>query len=550
MLISAMFLPVRFVAAVEPSTNSGYVAKNDSLSSFFEAMAARLNASVIVSKMAARKSITGNFDFNNPDKLLDKLSLQLGLIWYFDGQAIYIYDASEMRNAVVSLQNLTLNSFKKILLRSGLYDKRYPLRGDEGSGVFYVSGPPVLVELIVKTANLLDKKDNDIQLGKLKISVFRLSHTFVNDRSYQLRDQKIVIPGIATVIDKLLSGEQQALANNPLQQPEVITNINSDSGENSAYDLNPNATESVSNNAAAGDIKVVSYPDTNSLLIKGTTGQVNFVESLIRELDVSKRHIELSLWIIDLDKNDLNQLGITWQGQLGLGNNVDVSLNQASISTLDGVQFIASVYALEQKKQATIVSRPVLMTQENVPAIFDNNRTFYTKLIGEKNSSLAHVTYGTMISVLPRFSTGGEIEMSLDIEDGNEKKQTETASAEGALPEVGRTHISTIARVPQGKSLLIGGYTRDSSMQDVQKIPLLGDIPVIGGLFRYSRSNESNTVRVFLIQPKEIVEPLTPDAREFASEILQGKGMENDPLRKWVLSYMNRDEIRSLNNGK
>ncbi|EDS3841754.1 type III secretion system outer membrane ring subunit SctC [Citrobacter portucalensis] len=545
-----MFLPVRFVAAVEPSTNSGYVAKNDSLSSFFEAMAARLNASVIVSKMAARKSITGNFDFNNPDKLLDKLSLQLGLIWYFDGQAIYIYDASEMRNAVVSLQNLTLNSFKKILLRSGLYDKRYPLRGDEGSGVFYVSGPPVLVELIVKTANLLDKKDNDIQLGKLKISVFRLSHTFVNDRSYQLRDQKIVIPGIATVIDKLLSGEQQALANNPLQQPEVITNINSDSGENSAYDLNPNATESVSNNAAAGDIKVVSYPDTNSLLIKGTTGQVNFVESLIRELDVSKRHIELSLWIIDLDKNDLNQLGITWQGQLGLGNNVDVSLNQASISTLDGVQFIASVYALEQKKQATIVSRPVLMTQENVPAIFDNNRTFYTKLIGEKNSSLAHVTYGTMISVLPRFSTGGEIEMSLDIEDGNEKKQTETASAEGALPEVGRTHISTIARVPQGKSLLIGGYTRDSSMQDVQKIPLLGDIPVIGGLFRYSRSNESNTVRVFLIQPKEIVEPLTPDAREFASEILQGKGMENDPLRKWVLSYMNRDEIRSLNNGK
>ncbi|WP_375714250.1 type III secretion system outer membrane ring subunit SctC [Citrobacter portucalensis] len=549
-LISAMFLPVRFVAAVEPSTNSGYVAKNDSLSSFFEAMAARLNASVIVSKMAARKSITGNFDFNNPDKLLDKLSLQLGLIWYFDGQAIYIYDASEMRNAVVSLQNLTLNSFKKILLRSGLYDKRYPLRGDEGSGVFYVSGPPVLVELIVKTANLLDKKDNDIQLGKLKISVFRLSHTFVNDRSYQLRDQKIVIPGIATVIDKLLSGEQQALANNPLQQPEVITNINSDSGENSAYDLNPNATESVSNNAAAGDIKVVSYPDTNSLLIKGTTGQVNFVESLIRELDVSKRHIELSLWIIDLDKNDLNQLGITWQGQLGLGNNVDVSLNQASISTLDGVQFIASVYALEQKKQATIVSRPVLMTQENVPAIFDNNRTFYTKLIGEKNSSLAHVTYGTMISVLPRFSTGGEIEMSLDIEDGNEKKQTETASAEGALPEVGRTHISTIARVPQGKSLLIGGYTRDSSMQDVQKIPLLGDIPVIGGLFRYSRSNESNTVRVFLIQPKEIVEPLTPDAREFASEILQGKGMENDPLRKWVLSYMNRDEIRSLNNGK
>ncbi len=45
----------------------------------------------------------------------------------------------------------------------------------------------------------------------------------------------------------------------------------------------------------------------------------------------------------------------------------------------------------------------VLLTQENVPAIFDNNRTFYTKLIGERNVALEHVTYGTMIRVLPVF---------------------------------------------------------------------------------------------------------------------------------------------------
>lgn len=96
------------------------------------------------------------------------------------------------------------------------------------------------------------------------------------------------------------------------------------------------------------------------------------------------------------------------------------------------------------------------MTQENVPAIFDNNRTFYTKLIGERNSSTAHVTYGTMISVLPRFSADGEIEMSLNIEDGNEEKQSISGNEDSVLPEVGRTHISTVARVPQGKSLLIG----------------------------------------------------------------------------------------------
>lgn len=62
----------------------------------------------MLAKWRHEKKITGNFEFHDPNALLEKLSLQLGLIWYFDGQAIYIYDASEMRNAVVSFtQRLT-----------------------------------------------------------------------------------------------------------------------------------------------------------------------------------------------------------------------------------------------------------------------------------------------------------------------------------------------------------------------------------------------------------------------------------------------------------
>lgn len=132
-----------------PVTGSGFVAKDDSLRTFFDAMALQLKEPVIVSKMAARKKITGNFEFHDPNALLEKLSLQLGLIWYFDGQAIYIYDASEMRNAVVSLRNVSLNEFNNFLKRSGLYNKNYPLRGDNRKGTFYVSGPPVYVDMVV-----------------------------------------------------------------------------------------------------------------------------------------------------------------------------------------------------------------------------------------------------------------------------------------------------------------------------------------------------------------------------------------------------------------
>lgn len=59
--------------------------------------------------------------------------------------------------------------------------------------VFLYLRPPVFVSIVTKTASLIDKQDN-IQMGELKIGVFRLNNTFVNDRTYQLRDQRIVIP--------------------------------------------------------------------------------------------------------------------------------------------------------------------------------------------------------------------------------------------------------------------------------------------------------------------------------------------------------------------
>ncbi|EHM2893450.1 EscC/YscC/HrcC family type III secretion system outer membrane ring protein [Escherichia coli] len=548
--------PISIATGSETLFDNGYVARNDSLNSFFEAMSTKLNKTVVVSKSASRKKINGNFNFREPEALLDRLASQLGVIWYSDGQTIYIYDAEEIRNSVISLQNISLSAFKSFLKEAGLYDSRYPLKGDEQNGIVYISGPPIFVSIVTKTAALIDKQNNDIEMGRLKIGVFRLHNTFVNDRTYQLRDQNIVIPGIATVIEKLLTGEQQNLtgvqggmfrASGSNIASEALSG--NGSTDNEMY-IDEARDSTTSSSTSISDIKVISYPDTNSLLIKGTAEQVDFIGALVRLLDVAKRHVELSLWIIDLNKNDLEQLGVAWGGSASFSNKLNMALNQTLVSTLDGVHFLASVYALEKKNQARIVSKPVLMTQENVPAIFDNNRTFYTKLIGERNSSLAHVTYGTMISVLPRFSADGEIEMSLNIEDGNEEKQSVSGNEDSVLPEVGRTHISTVARVPQGKSLLIGGYTRDSRTKDVQKIPLLGDIPLIGGLFRYENQNQNNVVRVFLIQPKEILDPLMPDADVFAAELMQDSGIENnrDPLDKWVLSYLNRGQ--ALNHGK
>ncbi|POF42093.1 EscC/YscC/HrcC family type III secretion system outer membrane ring protein [Pseudomonas laurylsulfativorans] len=499
-----------------------YVAREQSVRTFFSELSGPLGKPVIISKAASAKRISGSFDLRAPQRTFERVSAQMGLIWYSDGQAIYLYDAAEVKSSMMSLQTLTVARLQAFLERSGLLDGRYPLRHD-GQRTFHVSGPPMYVDLVVQAAGLMDNQRSELLLGRQQIGVIQVHNTFVSDRKYELRDDKVTLPGLATVIEDLLRGEKRevepAVAQAPTQRAQgAMPAFPLEGLATTSSDQDPTAPQIIAREMAAGNIRVVAYPDTNSLLVKGFPEQVRFIENLVSALDTPKRHVELSLWIIDLHKDELNQLGINWQGALKSSGTFTVSLNAGSATTLDGASFVAQVMALERTNRANVVSRPVILTQENVPAIFDNNRTFYAPLVGERSVDLQHVTYGTLVSVLPRFAQADEIEMSLNIEDGNEVEKPDRDKQPGSLPTVGRTRISTVARVPQGKSLLVGGFTRDDNSEQIGRIPVLGSIPWIGRLFSYRQNRSANTVRVFLIQPKEILDALEtaavePDAR-------------------------------------
>jgi type III secretion protein C len=519
-LISLSLLPVclNAVLLLTPFTVQASIyqfeAREQSARTFFGELSGPLGKPVIVSKAAAAKRVSGTFDLLTPQRTFERISLQMGLIWYSDGQAIYLYDASEFKSAMMSLQTLTVARLQTFLERSGLHDKRYPLRHD-GLRTFHVSGPPMYVDLVMQAAGMMDNQRSELLLGKQQIGVIQVRNTFVGDRKYELRDDKVTIPGLATVIEELLRGEKRGVepmvAQAPVQRPQGLMPAFPLEGLASAPgDPDPTAPRIIARDVAAGNIRVVAYPDTNSLLVKGLPEQVRFIENLVSALDTPKRHVELSLWIIDLHKDELNQLGINWQGTVNSGGTFSVSLNAGSATTLDGASFVTQVMALERTNRANVVSRPVILTQENVPAIFDNNRTFYAPLVGERSVDLQHITYGTLVSVLPRFAQADEVEMSLNIEDGNEVENPGQGERPNALPTVGRTRISTVARVPQGKSLLVGGFTRDDNSEQVGRIPVLGSIPWVGRLFSYRQNRSANTVRVFLIQPKEILDALEP----------------------------------------
>lgn len=503
----------------DTKTENTYVASNDSVQQLLYVLGGEIHKPIIVSNEAAKKRVSGSFNITDAKKVLDAVAAHTGLIWYDDGSSIYVYDASEMQSRVVKLSFAPFDRLVTYLQSSGLYDARFPPRSQGNAGAFYISGPPVYVELVAAAANYIDSSYSRPGAGKSTIRVIKLKNTFVTDRLYTQRDVPVSIPGVASVLNELLNSSSSSVRQHIANGAKVTIDNDTQHALQAASatetgnfpplplfssaDASSRGNNNESNLGDDNTIKIVGYSDTNSLLIQGTDRQVGFVEDLVRTIDIPKKQIQLSLWIIDVAKDNIDQLGVKWQGAAKVGNS-GVTFNSTSLTPEGSATFLADISALVQKGSAQVVSRPEILTQENVPALFDNNSSFYAKLIGERTSSLQKITYGTMISVLPRISEQQkEIEMILNIQDGNVPVDTNDQSVEvDDLPVVSNTQISTEARVPVGYSLLVGGYSRAQDTHHSLGVPLLKDIPILGRLFDYSYTSHKDMVRVFLIQPQ------------------------------------------------
>ncbi|EHF0711093.1 EscC/YscC/HrcC family type III secretion system outer membrane ring protein, partial [Shigella flexneri] len=258
---------------LEQNDIAKYVAQSDTVGSFFERFSALLNYPIVVSKQAAKKRISGEFDLSNPEEMLEKLTLLVGLIWYKDGNALYIYDSGELISKVILLENISLNYLIQYLKDANLYDHRYPIRGNISDKTFYISGPPALVELVANTATLLDKQVSSIGTDKVNFGVIKLKNTFVSDRTYNMRGEDIVIPGVATVVERLLNNGK-ALSNRQAQNdPMPPFNITQKVSE----DSNDFSFSSVTNSSILEDVSLIAYPETNSILVKGNDQQIQII---------------------------------------------------------------------------------------------------------------------------------------------------------------------------------------------------------------------------------------------------------------------------------
>ena len=268
-------------------------------------------------------------------------------------------------------------------------------------------------------------------------------------------------------------------------------------------------------NAVAGSVSNISGPvfaadpRQNAIIVRGSARDMATYGSLIRQLDTKPTMIEVSVSIFDVDASDFKQLGIDWSASAKLGggsvsfNSGDSSDNFSTVIGNTG-NFMMRLNALEKNSKAKVLSRPSVVTLNNVQAVLDKNVTFYTKLEGDKVAKLESVTTGSLLRVTPRLidEVGHQaVMLDLNIQDG---QQSQAVSRSEPLPQVQNSEISTQATLKSGESLLLGGFVQDRDETTQNKIPLLGDLPLLGGLFRSTDHHTQSVMRLFLIKAEPV----------------------------------------------
>ena len=429
---------------------------------------------------------SGRLEPAAPARTLDRLANQFRLAWYYDGQALYVYPAQAVERLLVPVRVAAASDVLGALGAEAAGDGRFcRVRAVAGADALEVTGVPVCRERIASLVRRIDDSRTAADLRQQSIRVFPLMYATAGDGSYRYRNESVRIPGVVSMLREIATATDAPAATGDASAPA----------------------------ARAGGARPVFSVDArnNAVVVRDRPSRMGVYADLIRQLDVKPALVEISLAIIDVDAGDLEALGIDLSASASVaGGTIAFNPTQASsggsFSTVvnDTGNFMLRLNALQQNSRARILSRPSVVTLNNVQAVLDRNITFYTKLTGEKVASLEAVATGSLLRVTPRLIDGGDkVMLTLNIQDG---RQAPPLSMLETLPQVQNAEIATETALKTGQSLLLGGFVQDEEVTSERKIPLLGDIPLLGALFRSSSVNRRSVVRLFLIKAEPVRE--------------------------------------------
>ena len=259
---------------------------------------------------------------------------------------------------------------------------------------------------------------------------------------------------------------------------------------------------------------------TSTLIVIGTQEAIDIADQIIPVLDRPLPQVVVEVKLIELTKSASQDLGVSYgfaQDKTGASFNNTTPVGPGNPITGDGESLItfsslsrfapnfsARLNALVRNRQARVLTSPRLTIQHGVKATFDSTTQFpiltTTSTATTSTQSITSLDIGEKLDITPFIDTEKNmITMKLKPEIST-RGAIVTVGAQ-TVPEKNIRTLETILRVPDGDSVIIGGLMRKGTSESVAKIPLLGDIPILGALFSTTNKLQDDVEIVIMVTP-------------------------------------------------
>lgn len=245
----------------------------------------------------------------------------------------------------------------------------------------------------------------------------------------------------------------------------------------------------------------------NAIWIKGSPARITRIKDQIAMIDVPVDSVILETQFVELTELGARAVGIDFanaNGQIFSGNIQTGSVLPFGIDPsrrLVTGQVQAAIYAQIQRGQGRIVSRPRIAAQSGSTAkiITGDALPILTAItlsgVNAVSQQVQYVNVGVTLQIAPRVSSDGYVSSNIYA-----VVSSVTGYSQG-YPTISQREAETSASVRDGETFVIGGLTQENDLTNNSKVPLLGNIPLIGRAFRTDRTNKSRTELYIIITP-------------------------------------------------
>ncbi|HXG46164.1 MAG TPA: secretin N-terminal domain-containing protein, partial [Methylomirabilota bacterium] len=261
------------------------------------------------------------------------------------------------------------------------------------------------------------------------------------------------------------------------------------------------------------EVAVVAVTNSNTLLVSANPRYFQEIKSVIDEIDKPQPQVLIQVLLAEVTLDEGREMGLEWSYNdvpYAAGISVDESKWIASgfASAVTGGRYDFLLQALEESGRLEVLSRPQIVTADNQPATINIGQR--VPLItdsrvtpqGDTINSFRYEDVGVNLSVTPKISPDGLVKMEIGTTNSALSSSTVEINRSATVPIINQRRANTTVSVQSGQTVIIGGLIGTVDDKRVSRVPVLGELPILGFFFRNSNDTKDRKELIILLTPQ------------------------------------------------